>query len=135
MSGFDPKKLPKPPKESIEKIATRRTSEMKSYLPLTYNRLENLWLGDIQKKLSQDYDPELVKQAICNLTIFERLKQFKDISPEFTKSGYPNNILDYLISTYESFDSYYPDDDFYSMERITRQIENDKKELETYLSK
>ena len=104
-------------------------------LPLTYNRLKNLWLGDTQERLAHTYPSEIIMQAICNLTIFERLKKIEDLSPDFTKSGYPNRILDYLIETYESFDSYYPPDEFYTDELIIRQIQNDKNELETYLSK
>jgi hypothetical protein len=133
--SFDPRKLRKPPKDSREEIAERRISEMKSLLPLTYNKLKNLWLGDIQKKLSETYDIEIVKQAICNLTIFERLMQVEDLSKDFTKTGYANSILDYLLSTYESFDSYYPLDDSYTDERIINQIKNDQKELENYLNK
>lgn len=135
ISDFDPKNLQKPPKEPVEDIAIRRISEMKSFLPLTYNKLNNLWLGEIQKKLTLKYDSEIIKQAICNLTVFERLKQIKELSSDFMKVGYPNRILDYLLSTYESFDSYYPTDDFYSEENIIMQIQNDKKELETYLNK
>ncbi|MDR6460481.1 hypothetical protein J2786_003615 [Chryseobacterium vietnamense] len=134
-SSFDPSKLPKPPKESIEKITERRVSEMKSLLPLTYNKLNNLWLGDIQKKLSETYDFEIIKQAICNLTIFERLKQMDNLSPDFTKEGYPNRIQEYLLGTYESFDSYYPSDDFYTEELIVNQVKNDQRELENYLKK
>lgn len=135
LSDFDPKTLPKPPKETINEISQRRITELKSLLPLTYNRLKNLWLGDTQKRLAQIYPSEIIMQAICNLTIFERLKKIEDLSPDFTKSGYPNRILDYLIETYESFDSYYPPDEFYTDELIIRQIQNDKNELETYLSK
>lgn len=134
-SSFDPKTLPKPPKDTIEEISQRRISEMKSLLPLTYNKLKNLWLVETQKRLGVNYPSEIIVQAICNLTIFERLKQIKDLSPDFTKSGYPNRILDYLIETYESFDSYYPPDEFYTDKRIINQIQNDKNELETYLSK
>lgn len=133
--SFDPSELSKPAKESVEEISQRRTSEMKSLLPLTYNRLNNLWLGDIQEKLSKTYDVELVKQAICNLTIFERLRQVDNLSPDFTKAGHSTKILDYLLETYESFDSYYPADDFYTEERIINQIKNDQKELENYLKK
>ena len=134
-SGFDPKNLPKPPKESVEEISIRRISEMKLYLPLTYNKLNNLWLGDIQKKLGVKFDLEIIRQAICNLTIFERLKQIKELPPDFTKMGYSHSILDYLLSTYESFDSYYPSDDFYSEKQIVNQIKNDEKELKNYLNK
>jgi hypothetical protein len=135
LSSFDPKTLPKPQKETIVEISGRRISEMKSLLPLTYNKLTNLWLEEIQKKLSLQYDTEIIKQAICNLTIFERIKRINDLSSDLTKEGYNNRIFNYLLSTYESFDSYYPPDDFYSEELIIKQIQNDKKELENYLSK
>lgn len=134
-SDFEEKKYPKPPVESIEEITIRRVSEMKYYLPLTFHKLQNLWLGDIQKKLSTNFDSDLIIQAICNLTIFERLKQIVNLSPDFTKNVYPTNILDYLLSNYESFNSYYPNDDFYSEEKIIKQIQNDKNELEIYLRK
>lgn len=134
-SSFGPSDLPKPPNQSIEEITERRVSEMKSLLPLTYNKLNNLWLCDLQEKLSEIYNIDIIKQAICNLTIFERLKQMDDLSPDFAKEGYPNRIQEYLLGTYESFDSYYPSDDFYTEERIVNQIINDQKELENYLKK
>lgn len=127
--------LPKLPKESLEDISVRRISEMKKLLPLTYNKVQNLWIAEVQKKLIEEYDKEIIKQAICNLTVFERLKQRKEISTAFTKPGYPHRILEYLLSTYESFDSFYPPDDFYTEERVLRQIKNDKWELENYLNK
>ncbi len=84
LSDFDPKTLPTPPKESIKEISQRRISEMKSLLPLTFNKLKNIWLGETQKRLGVNYPSEIIVQAICNLTIFERLNQIKDISPDFT---------------------------------------------------
>lgn len=135
ISEFKPEDLSKPPKDSIEEICDRRISEMKSLLPLTYNRLKNLWLGDLQEQLEKKYSPDIIKQAICNITIFERIQRDENLEEGFTETGYPNRILDYLLSSYESFDSYYNDDEFYTEEKIISQIENDKKELETYLNK
>lgn len=134
ISTFNPKDIQKPPKDSIKEIADRRIVEMRELLPLTYTKLSDQWLGEVQKRLSSKYDPEIIKQAICNLTIFERLKLNLELGPDFTKSGYPTRILEYLLSTYESFDSYYPQDEFYSDEKIINQIENDNKELENYLN-
>lgn len=134
ISDFKLEDLPKPPKDTIEDINERRVSEMKSLLLLTYNRLENIWLGDLQKKLNKSYNSEIIKQAICNLTIFERIKRDENLAEDFTKTGY-NRILDYLLSSFESFDSYYPEDVFYTEEKVISQINNDKKELETYLNK
>lgn len=134
-STFNPNNFPEPPKQSIIEIEERRGSEMKSLLPLTWNRLNNQWLGELQKKLSETYALEIIRQAICNLTIFERLKKMDDLSPDFTKKGYANRIQDYLNETFESFDSFYPSDEFYTEELIASQIKNDQKELENYLNK
>jgi len=116
-------------------LRNRRVSEMKSYLPLTFNRIKNKWLEENIQKLEEEYENTQILQAICNLTIFERIKLAQDVRDDFTGHGYPNNILDYLLFTFESFDSYYPPDDFYSQERIICQIENDQNELAQYFNK
>lgn len=132
---FDPAKLPKPQGLTKDQIDKRRTHEMKRLLPLTLNRLENLWLADLIKELEKDYPNELVYQAICNLTVFERLKQSGELSPDFVKTGYANRIIEYLLQTFESFDAYYPPDEFFTKEKVLRQMSNDKKELVNYLNK
>ncbi|MDP5199006.1 hypothetical protein [Flavobacterium sp. DG2-3] len=129
------KPRPKPTEHLVQELGKRRLLEMKSYLPLTLNRLQNKWLEIIIEKLEKEYEKDQIVQAICNLTIFERLKQNVDLSSDFTGQGYPNRILDYLLFTFESFDSYYPDDDFYTEERIIQQIQNDKNELTQYFNK
>lgn len=134
-SDFIKKPTPKRPKLPLKELGERRLLEMKSYLPLTLNRLQNKWLEIIIEKLEKEYEKDQIVQAICNLTIFERLKQNVDLSSDFTGQGYPNHILDYLLFTFESFDSYYPDDDFYTEEKIIQQIKNDKNELEQYFNK
>lgn len=90
---------------------------------------------NLQQELNEKYENEIIVQAICNLILFERLKQEKDLSSDFTKAGYPTRILDYLISTYESFSSYFPTEDFFSIEKIEYQIKNDQRELNEYLKK
>ncbi len=132
-SKFDPKKLSKPPKELPEEIANRRASEIKIFFPLTIHKIENLWLNEVINKLT--FEKGIIKQAICNLILFERLKLVDNLSENFTKSGYSNRILEYLLTNYESFDSYYPSDDFFTLEKIKKQILNDKKELESFLNK
>lgn len=129
------KSMPKCTELPVKELAERRLLEMKSYLPLTLNRLQNKWLEETMEKLERKYEKDQIVQAICNLTIFERLKQNVDLSSDFTGQGYPNRILDYLLFTFESFDSYYPDDDFYTEERIIQQMQNDKNELTQYFNK
>lgn len=134
-SDFVKKPRPRLTELPLKDFGERRLLEMKSYLPLTLNRLQNKWLEVTIEKLEKKHEKDQIIQAICNLTIFERLKQNVDLSSDFTGQGYPNRILDYLLFTFESFDSYYPDDDFYTEERIIQQIQNDKNELEQYFNK
>ncbi len=133
---FDKENRPKPPKETTGEIAKRRLEEIKTFFPVTYNKLNNQgWLSDLVQELSKKYEKDIIIQAICNLILFERLKQEKDLSPDFTKTGYPINILDYLLSTFESFSSYFPTADFFTMKKIENQIKNDQCELKEYLKK
>lgn len=134
-SDFVKKTRPKSTEFPLNELGERRFLEIKSYLPLTLNRLQNKWLEIIIEKLEKEFEKDQVMQAICNLTIFERLKQNADLTCDFTGLGYPNRILDYLLFTFESFDSYYPDDEFYTEERIIQQIQNDKNELTQYFNK
>jgi hypothetical protein len=120
----------------MEEIAGRRDEGIKTFFPVTYNKLNNqAWLSTLVQELNEKYEKDIIIQAICNLILFERLKREKDLSPDFTKTGYPINILDYLLSTFESFSSYFPTDDFFTMEKVENQIKNDQHELNEYLKK
>ncbi|MET3029193.1 hypothetical protein ABXT06_21120 [Flavobacterium sp. UW10123] len=123
------------PKPSESDLLQRRLSEMKIYLPLTCNRIKNKWLEEKIKRLEENYENTQIIQAICNLTIFERIKSDEEVLRNFRDTGHAIDILDYLLSTFESFESYYPSDDFYTQERIIGQIENDKNELEKHFNK
>jgi hypothetical protein len=133
---FDKENRPKPPKETTEEIAKRRLDEIKIFFPVTYNKLNNQgWLSNLVKEVNKKYEKNIIIQAICNLILFERLKQEKNLSPDFTKNGYPTRILDYLVSTFESFSSFFPTVDFFTEEKIENQIKNDRHELNEYLKK
>lgn len=132
---FNPKALSKGPSDSRHNISKRRIKRIQEFLPITYSKLTNKWLELIQTKLSSKYDLDLVMQAICNITMFERIKSTRELTLDFAKPGFATDILAYLTTSYESFDSYYPADSFYTEERVVKQIENDKRELETFLNK
>jgi len=134
-SDFVKKSTIKRPKLPVKELGERRLLEMKSYLPLTLNRLQNKWLEETIENLEKRYEKDQIIQAICNLTIFERINQNVELTDDFTSQGYPNRILDYLLFTFELFDSYYPDNDFYTEERIIQQIQNDKNEVTQYFNK
>ena len=125
--------IKKPPKELPEEIYQYRVDNMKTLLPITYHKLSNRWLALIQDSLISTFDKHIIWQAIANLVVFERLQREKGVSPEFLQEGHLTKILDYLTLTYESFESYYPPDDFFTEEKVRNQIENDNIELQKYL--
>jgi len=123
-----------PFKDTIEVIRERRRAEMKDLLPLTTHRLKNAWLADTIKILEPQYSEiDIIKQAICNIVIIERMKNID--FPQIARQSCQISMLDYLLNTYETFDSYYPKDDFFTQERIIHQIKNDKIALDDYFKK
>jgi hypothetical protein len=117
-----------------ELIESRRESEIKNYFPILYNKLtKQNWLKDIRESLALKYTDIQVIQAICNLTLFERLALDKTVSVNLLKEGYTINIIEYLNSNYESFRSYFPEESFFSKYKIESQINKDKKELNAFL--
>jgi hypothetical protein len=134
---FNKNNHPSPPKDSLEDISKRRKSEIKNFFPVTYNKIvNNNWLSTKVNELEKrKYNFECIIQAICNIILFERIKQDRSSLDDNVSIDNPINILDYLLSTYESFSSYFPDDSFFSISVIENQIVNDKNELETYLRK
>ena len=136
VSGEKPflESIKKPPKELPEEISQNRVDNIKTLLPITYHKLSNRWLGLILDSLISTFDKHIIWQAIANLVIFERLQREKGASPEFLQEGHLTKILDYLTLTYESFESYYPPDEFFTEEKVRNQIENDNIELQNYLN-
>lgn len=120
------------PKDSIEQISERRITEIRTLMPITLHKIQNLWLSDLVGKLMEAYNDIVIKQAICNLIVEARIKK-DTVSDQPIKVGEIER-LQFLISTYESFDSYYPDDNFFTIEKIKEQINKDQKTLADYLN-
>jgi hypothetical protein len=135
------RKTPKKPTDKEKKVAeagviSRRISEIQLYHPIIYNKIvKQNWLSEIRKQLQKKYDDVLIIQAICNIILMERIHKEGKSHNNFKNSGVANNILDYLSNNHESFKSYIPDDIFFTKYKIESQINRDKKELLTFLSK
>lgn len=130
----DEKKYPRPPKESIEDISKNRLKEILNYLPITSDKLNKLWLNDVINELTPQFSIDLIKQAICNLIIIERIKKNADFCRNIKKLN-SSTLLEYLVFNFESFDSYFPLDHFFRKGKILRQMQNDKKELNAHLKR
>jgi len=122
------------PKDTLEEIQLRRKHELKSLLPLTNHKLSNHWLGDLQDHFKNEYEADVVYQAICNLLLFERIKKDTVWASKFAEphERHGHFLLEYLVTTHESFDSYIPHENFFDVQKLERQLTLDKKELEDY---
>ena len=123
------------PKDTLEEIRQRRHKELKSLMPLTNHRLNNQWLRDVKDHFENKYQTDVVCQAICNLLLFERIKRDATWAEKLAQphERHGHLLLEFLLTTHESFDSYFPADDFFDVQKVDSQMKLDRKELEDYL--
>lgn len=111
-----------------------RISKIKNYLPITYEKImsNNATLKLIEE-LKELYSEGQIIQAICNLILFERLKAdgFADILIDSKDIHF--EILEYLDVNHEEFNSYFPNFNNFSKEKIINQIKLDIEDFEKFL--
>jgi len=125
-------KLPKPPKITIDdaEMLKYRHSGLKYFFPIICDKILNeAWLKDIITTINKSYTSDQTIQAICNLVLFERVKLQNPTPVDFSKPGYDMDVLEYLMANFESFDSYLPEDTFFTKQKIESQIRLDAKFL------
>ena len=120
-------------KKEFDKVMSKdaeenREKNIKYFYPITYQKVTNQgYLNKIVSELGTDYDRVIILQAICNLTLYNRLE--KEGRTEVLGKDYYMEILQYLLDSYESIRSYFPDEGLYTKEMIIEQIKLDKKVL------
>lgn len=130
-------KLPKPPKIEVndENLLKRRHSELKYFFPIVCDRVINeKWLESVTSTINKTYTRDQTLQAICNLILFERLQLQKPMAVDFNSASYDMSILEYLMANFESFDSYMPNDTFFTKQKIENQIRLDAKFLKNRIN-
>jgi hypothetical protein len=116
-------------------IAERRGLELAYFFPVTTDRIKrNGWLSDVIKSIPPHFDQQQIQQAICNIILTERLKQ-ENRELKADGPGHNMNLLRYLLESIESFDSYFPQDSFFTKPLLKQQLKRDKDFLTDYLSK
>lgn len=120
---------------NYEPIDNRRTDELAYFFPITIDKIRRKgWLSETIQSIPAHIDHKHIEQAICNLILTERLrKQSSDLKT--TGPGHDMNILQYLLDSIEAFDSYFPEDAFFTKALIKQQLKRDKDFLTDYLSK
>jgi len=123
-------KKSKPPKVEFDdpKFLEDRTNNLKYFFPITIQKLtQQEWLTDYIKSINNRYSSDQIRQAVANLILFERLRLSKSTDIETIKPGYGFSIIRYLAENHESFDSFFPDEEFFSKQIIEKQIRLDEK--------
>lgn len=132
-NGFNPKKVKSLPKLEIEIIEEERLKSLKEYYPITYERITNQkWLGNLINSISKKYTFSETIQAICNIILSQRIEKDMNNQIDFSDTGYQFEILQYLENSFESFDSVFITEDFFSFDTLEKQIKEDKKQLNNY---
>jgi hypothetical protein len=132
------KKFAKPPKLSEEHpgISKQRNKDLKYFFPVLWDKLTTEhWLAEVVATVNKSYSREMVIQAICNLTLLERLKKENVHQIDVNKPGLDLDVISHLSQTFESFDSYIPDDAYFTKQVIEKQIRSDAKFLKEKLEK
>lgn len=132
------KDLKRPPKIAADhpELIKQRSKDLNYFFPVTLDKLntEN-WLNEVIGTINKSYTKDQVIQAICNLILLERLKRDDKHQIDINKRGYDLDIIYYLTETFESFDSHFPEDKYFTKQAVEKQIRSDAKFLKEKLEK
>lgn len=131
------KKKPPVKSKTDADVIDERMKKLADFFPLTYMRFfEEGWLAKITKTINTRYSSDQIFQAICNIILYERLK-ISDVPSKIDTSsaGHDLSLLEHLVNTHESFDSYFPDIAFFTKQSIEKQIRLDEKYFKTHSNK
>lgn len=123
-------KRSRPPKiaKDNEEFIKRRSNKLRYFFPVTFQKLNTeRWLEGNIKSVSTKYSLDQITQAVCNLILFERLKQSTVPIINTVENGYDLKIIEYLSENYESYNSYFPETEHFTKQKVERQIRLDEK--------
>ncbi|WP_316777872.1 hypothetical protein [Pedobacter antarcticus] len=132
------KDIKRPPKIAIghPELLKQRDRDLKYFFPITLDKIiTESWLSEVTETINKSYAKDQIIQAICNLVLLERLKKDDKHQINTSKLGYDLDIIYHLAETFESFDSYFPEDKYFTKQAIEKQIRADAKFLKEKLEK
>lgn len=122
-------KRSRPPKidKDNQDFIKRRSDKLRYFFPVTVQKLKTEgWLEGTIKGVSTKYSKDQITQAVCNLILFERMKQSNVPTINTVEKGYDLKIIEYLSENYESYSSYFPETESFTKQKIERQIRLDE---------
>lgn len=131
-----PKFKRKPPLESPERIRKRRWKRLKTFLPITLERLkcQSSFQSSRNFLLSENFAHWQILQAACNIVVSIRMCEkphFQGLAQESAQA----KILEYLLNTFEEPNVVLPPNKYFSTETLRKQIIADTIELLKHLGK
>lgn len=133
---FNPKNFKSKKTVSIEPIEKRRLEELHYFYPVLLDKIENEnWLSEVIASIPPHISRPEILQAISNIVLMERLKQSNPYEVKTDGRGYDLNLLQHLLKTVETYNSYFPNASFFTKSLIKKQAKLDKQYLTDYLQK
>lgn len=108
-----------------EELDLNREESLKYFYPITYDKISRRdFCHSIMLHLEHTYEKDIIIQAICNLTLLHRITIENKL--DMLKGNYYINILEYLLDSYESVRSSFPNESYFTKELLIKQMELDK---------
>lgn len=121
--GYNPNNVVSLNKEEVQVNYMNRIKNIKYFFPVLYNEIiKRKYGGELFEELLNDFEEDVIIQAICNLVLEYRMTQ-EGIN---IKSIQDVNILEYLVNNYETPNSKFIDFNQCTKEDILEQIARDK---------
>ncbi|WP_169735813.1 hypothetical protein [Clostridium lundense] len=112
-------------KAQLNDLLKEREKSLKYFYPITYDKIiRQGFLRDYRDKLNKKFEDSAIIQAICNLTLYFRLEKQNKL--DLLNDDYEINILEYLLDNHESMRSFYPDELYFTENKLIEQIDLDK---------
>ncbi|MNJ86522.1 hypothetical protein D3C87_40230 [compost metagenome] len=110
-------------------VLETRKQKLHYFFPITCNRMEKQgWLSELVSTINPRYSQEQIIQSICNIVLHERLLLHGNSAGFLSDDkGFSLNLIEYLAENHESFDSFFPEDSFFTKQIIEKQIRVDEK--------
>lgn len=111
----------------------KRLERLREFYPVLYDRLASQgWLADVVAAINKRYTTGQIHQAICNMIVLQRVAINKKVKVAPGTPDFPAELLRYLLENPEAADHYFPAEEYFTKQKIEKQIRLDEKFVKTY---
>lgn len=111
----------------------KRMERLREFYPVLYERLVGQgWLASVIATINKRYSTGQIYQGICNMTVQQRVTIDKKVKAAPGTPDFPAELLRYLLENPEAADHYFPEEEYFTKQKIEKQIRLDEKFVKTY---